>query len=356
MKYLVTIKLANSSILHKGYNIPYYMSGTKTDEVVFNANNIIIRANRGKLYSEKDIFLNVQNSLYNQLYKCLLFHYALNGERAKIVAIVIDVVGFSGNPIHYERCFNNENQPFPLYKSPIAFKPQVLELLLNETDESFLFRLIMGHWMSAAVQDNGKIRKLECIWRTFERLCAYHRHRSISERPNITDGLKQMIGELTTNPQYYPQSSSFVHSFTYEYLRGFLWHDMISNNYPKGGNENKYRDYVRYMVRPFTDVRVMSLMYDVRKYRKRDLIRHGFYSSMKSDCEHKINNPSQKDIDIVALLCCHYAYYLRNRLFHGQSLVRSSIFRHNEDDMRLCKISLLLELLTIELINNISNL
>lgn len=167
MKYLVTIKLANSSILHKVYNIPYYMSGTKTDEVVFNANNIIIRANRGKLYSEKDIFLNVQNSLYNQLYKCLLFHYALNGERAKIDAIVIDVVGFSGNPIHYERCFNNENQPFPLYKSPIAFKPQVLELLLNETDESFLFRLIMGHWMSAAVQDNGKIRKLECIWRTF---------------------------------------------------------------------------------------------------------------------------------------------------------------------------------------------
>lgn len=56
MKYLVTIKIANSSILHKEYNIPYYMSGTKTDKVVFNANNIIIRANRGKLYSEEDIF------------------------------------------------------------------------------------------------------------------------------------------------------------------------------------------------------------------------------------------------------------------------------------------------------------
>lgn len=289
------------------------------------------------------------------MYKCLLFHYAINGSNSQIEKIAIDVYSALICEGHYERDFNAENQPFPLYSPTIGFNEQSLKLLLDESDDSFQLRMIMAHWMSAA-QNNDRLGKLECLWRTFERLCAYHRHHPIGERPNVADGLKQMISELTTHPHAYLDSAAYVHSYTDAYLRGFLWHDMIENNYSKSAGVEKYRDYVNYLVKVFEDKRIMTLMMDVRHYRKSKLNSYSLYIPMKAYCLGKLSLGLQKDIDVVALLCCHYAYYLRNRLIHGQSLVRCSIFNQNVDTMRLNDVSHLLELLTVELINNIHNL
>lgn len=355
MLYTITIYLASNSRWQHDYDMPYYMSGAKKDHVVFGVNTISISAERKKRFSENDIFLNVQNSLYNQMYKCLLFHYAMNEVNSKITKIGIRVCSKTNCLDNFERNFDNDNQPFPISSFPIPFNPNIMDYLLEETDDAYQFRLIMAHWMSA-MQENDALRKLECIWRTFERLCAYHRHRPIGERPVIADGLRKMIEELTSNSHYYTESASYVHDFDDNYLRVFLWHDMIANNYPKGSSINRYQDYVNYLVLSFQDSRVIRLMYDVRHYREADLKRYNLYSSMKHDCTTKLRSPMQKDIDVVAILCCHYAYYLRNRLFHGQSLVRYSIFDPHMDMMRLDVISHLLELLSIELINNISNL
>lgn len=355
MIYVITIILENNSRWQYEGDIPYYMSGAKKDHVVFAVDTITITAERNKSFSEEDIFLNIQNSLYNQMYKCLLLHYAINGANAKIQKISINVKRMSNCIENFVRNFDTDNQPFALYNSSIPFNPNVLNLLLEETDDAFQFRMIMAHWMSA-IQEQSVLRKLECIWRTFERLCAYHRHRPIHERPIIADGLKKMIEELTDNPQYYRESASYVHCFNDEYLRGFLWHDMIANNYPKGADNNKYDDYVRYLVTSFKDSRVIKLMFEMRHYRENDLKRFNLYSSMKHDCQTKLTSSTQKDIDVVAILCCHYAYFLRNRLFHGQSLVRYSIFDPYMDMMRLEVVSHLLELLSVELINNIDNL
>lgn len=355
MKYIITIYLKSHSVLNRTDMMPYYMSGAKMDSVEFSANYIKLVANRNKKYTEDDIFFNVQNSLYNQMYKCLLFHYAMNGSNSQIEKIAIDVHSSVNLIEQYEYNFNAENQPFPLYTPTIGFNENSLEMLLDESDDSFQFRIIMAHWMSA-VQNNDRLGKLECLWRTFERLCAYHCHRPAGEHPLIANGLKLMINELTSNPQYYSVSASFVHSYTYEYLRSFLWHDMIENNYKKRAGIDKYRDYVNYLVYTFEDKRIMNLMLDVRCYRKQELNSYSLYVPMKVYCQSKIALGLLKDIDVVALLCCHYAYYLRNRLLHGQSLVKCSIFNQNIDSMRLDVVSSLLELLNVELINNIRNL
>lgn len=91
MKYTITIRLKNHSILNRKDTIPYYMSGSKVDTVEFSNSYIKIVANRNKKYSENDIFFNIQNSLYNQMYKYLLFHYAMNGSNSQIEKIAIDV-------------------------------------------------------------------------------------------------------------------------------------------------------------------------------------------------------------------------------------------------------------------------
>jgi hypothetical protein len=97
------------------------MSGSKVDTFEFSNSYIKIVANRNKKYSENDIFFNVQNSLYNQMYKCLLFHYVINGSNSQIEKIAIDVYSALICEGHYERDFNAENQPFPLYSPTIGF-------------------------------------------------------------------------------------------------------------------------------------------------------------------------------------------------------------------------------------------
>ena len=76
MKYIIDISLAEDSKVVKTIGSTYYMSNGKCDTVTFSARGISIEAERGKAYTEDDIFNNVQNSLYNQMLKALLYHYA----------------------------------------------------------------------------------------------------------------------------------------------------------------------------------------------------------------------------------------------------------------------------------------
>lgn len=355
MKYRIKIHLANDSKIVKNFTSPYYQSGVKRDSITFGLRLITIEAERNRCYVENDIFLNLQNSLYNQMYKCLLFHYAVNGMNAAISKIEIFAKRGNFEYVVCERDFESNNQPLPLFDAPIQFDEQTLELLLEESNDSFDLRMIIAHLMSA-VGETDKIKKLECIWRTFERLCTYHRHRPAGERPNILLGLQEMIIELTQHSSRYNITSNLVHSYTIDNLRDYLWHDMISNNYKKGGTHDKYKEYQDFLVTPFHDSRVVQMLFNMRHYRESDLKIHNYYSSIKSGLSSKIAAARQKDIDIVAILCCHYAYYLRNRLFHGQSLVRCSIFDNNGDSMRIEEITKIITSLTVELINNFRNL
>lgn len=56
----------------------------------------------------------------------------------------------------YEYYFNAKNQPFPLYTPTIGFNENSLEMLFDESDDSFQLRIIMAHWMSA-VQNNDRL-------------------------------------------------------------------------------------------------------------------------------------------------------------------------------------------------------
>lgn len=53
---------------------------------------------------------------------------------------------------------------------------------------------------------------------------------------------------------------------------------------------------------------------------------------------------------MLCILCCRYAYYLRNKIFHGELPDFSFNFSQGtQDDKRLDKINLLLEDLNYEL-------
>ena len=355
MKYKITIHLINKSDLVFTMQAPYFNSVGKTDYVEFGTQTITIECERPKSYQENDVFMNVQNSLYNQILKCLQIHFCNQGGNAGISQIQVESKKSNGYNLLFARVFDNNFQPYPAFNAPIPFKADVLKQLLQEDDDSYSLRTIISHWLSQG-QTTDNQRKLECIWRTFEQICNHMRHVSMRKRSNIAEGLDKLIKELTTNPNAYTHAASVVSKETQNTIRELRWREMIENNYPKGTNQTNYEKYKKRLIDPYIDERVCTLMKEVLAYRHIELQNYGLYVPIEKDLNNKIAKHIKNDIDIVAILC-YYAYYLRNRLFHGQTLVRSSIFDKNKnEEMGVDKLSYLLSVLTVELINNYSSL
>ena len=352
MKYTIVISLREESGLRFTARMPYYGSGVQTDGVTFDRREIMIVGERNRAYDEQAIFMNVQNSLYNQMLKCLMIHYCYEGAKAGITQISVTVENQT-----MVRMFDSF-QPFAVVEAPVAFEATALQQLLLEDDVSFKLRMIIAHWLTQGYATDRQ-RRLECAWRTFEQLCAHVRHAAPSARSNVIAGIDRMVKELTTNPAKYPRTAAVVSGETQASLRALRWHDMIENNYPetaKGGNATTYDNYYKRMTAPYTDERVCLLMKDVLPYRKRELQSYGQYNRIESNLNTKIALHQTRDIDVAALLC-HYTYYLRNRLFHGQTLVRGSIFdEHRGDEMNIEFLTKMLNTLTVELINNYQTL
>ena len=355
MKYEIVITLIRAGKLELESSFPYYNSKMKEDFVSFSKSQIKIIAERNKKYTENVIFHNVQNSLYNQIYKCLLIHYCSSGGESGIENIDVNEIIKKGSHTICHRTFDVNNQPLSSFDPPVIFSETSLRILLGEDDSSYILRIIIAHWLSQGRTSDGLL-KLECVWRTFERICDYIRHKPINERSYIAEGLDLLTNELITHKDRYPMVCAEVSSETYETLRQFRWRDMVENNYkklsPASNLEDLYKKFKKRLFDPYEDKRVCFLGRDIIIYRKNELNTYGLYDDITADLTTKLSLDKKNDIDVVAILC-HYTYYLRNRLFHGQSLVRGSIFETSKfDDMKIEKLTHVLRTLVVELINH----
>ena len=356
MKYEIEIQLRNASGVVFVGQMPYYHSGGRTDAVRFEANRIVIACERKHRFTEDDLFMNLQHSLYNQLVKVLLIHYCMTGSQAGITAVTARECRAAGQQALFSRAFTAANQPFCAFDGPIPFSLAALQGVLGEDDDAYRLRIVLLHWLGQG-KFADRQRRMESLWRTFERLCEYHLHEPLDKRFIVNKGLDAMITDLMTHAAAYPQSAAAVGGETADTLRVFRWQEMIRNNYPETpGTRNtyarNYRDYKAQLIDPFFDERAVQLMLDVLPYRRSELQRYGLYTTIENSLRAKLAMHQTHDMDVVALLL-HYVYFLRNRLFHGQLLLRVSVFDdQNTDNMRLDFLTGLLATLAVELINN----
>lgn len=362
MKYKIEISLAEDSRIVKHLHCPYYHSNGKTDTVTFTAKTISIEADRGKAYTEDDIFNNVQNSLYNQMFKALLYHYSVNGDKAAIIRITVTVVMAGQQSVLASRVFAAADQPLPVAAPLITLDSASLQLLMDESDAAYDLRLTMVHWMSAMDEDDMK-NQLECLWRAYERICIYRRHRNRDEIPYVSKALLEMEMEVKGSNLTCPQTMSIAGRMTYDDLRQLMWHDLIMGTYKNQYDLTKQREciifkdkYIDHFLKFYDDARVVKLLLDTLVYIKSELTAIGEYTNVKASLESKLAMNVRCDADVLALMTCRYAYFLRNRLFHGHSLVKCSIFDKRDDKMGVGVTARILETLVAELINDFGNL
>lgn len=355
MKYQIEIRLRNACGAEFVGQVPYYNSGARRDTVRFEKGRIVIEAERKHRIMEADVFMNLQHSLYNQLVKVLLLHYCQAGSQAGVTAVSVSEVKGTRTVQLFSRTFGADKQPFCAFDAPIPFDLEALKGMLEEDDNAYRLRIVVMHWLNHGKYAGDRQRRLESLWRTFERLCEYHLHEPLDRRFKVSDGLTAMITELMTHSACYPHVAPVVAPETTDTLRVLRWQEMIRNNYPESATRSRlprYREYKASLIDPFFDERAVQLMLDVLVYRGGELQRYGLYNTIDTDLRAKLAMHQQRDMDVVALLI-HYIYFLRNRLFHGQLLLRVSVFDDaNVDNMRLDFLNNLLATLNVELINN----
>ena len=117
------------------------------------------------------------------------------------------------------------------------------------------------------------------------------------------------------------------------------------NDYSTNNKIIAFKDFVL----RYSDERIMNLFRDVLVYRKEYLQNAGLYDEVNT---HINQNPIKNDVELVTLLSIKYAYFVRNKMFHGE--IPDSTFKIHTDfvDNEIDILNKILSTLIYEIINS----
>lgn len=355
-RYYIEIKFSKrNSFIGRIDNVPYKNSGVYGDSFIFSAKRISIIAERSSIYDGDAILTNTSNSIFQQTLKALLYCYAVNLSNLQLTSINIFRRTVRKEEEIVTLRYDKKTQPLQgNITTPIIFNEADLEILLQEDDKAETFRNILSHWLKG-MSSTDRYYKFERLWRAFEQLSFYNNRTDPDN--NEINALRNIRSFFITNPHYFIYTGNLLSTMTYDELRKFQWRKLILNNYPKGGTQRAYRGYQNYFVLANTDYRIMNLLDDTLVLRQNELNHYGFLANIQNHITFYLQNQQTNNMQLAALLCCKYSYFLRNKMFHGEMVDKTfSFIPNNNDNVLIDKLNELLSVVTSELINSFNNL
>lgn len=321
--------------------------GDTGDKFTFRSSCIIIECNRSNIQKKEEIENNPGNTLRVQIMRALLLYYAANVQKARVYSISVTRISKHNKNLISELLFSKKTQPLILRTVPAYLQFNLANLVQNVLGpDSHDFETILSHWLGSwTVSERYDV--FARVWRCLEQLSvrSYHGPRVIEK--NCLEALRTFIRGHAGN---IPLSCDHVDNMTFDELRAFSWKLLIFNNFKQTGSRDKYLEYRDKFVFPYHDERVARMLQATLVYRVGELTSHGFLNDINNHLNAALANPVKRNEDIVAILCGYYAYYTRNKIFHGEFSERTfNICRSREDDI-VDKLNELMEKLTFELI------
>lgn len=320
--YTVSLHISRCDTCEQVFsNVPYNSNFTgKGDTIKFTRQKITIRAERTKKYKSQDILGNVRNSIYRQIVKSIIYLYTENQCRIRIRSI--DVIRETRKTKYgpYSITVSNHEQPIK-DDFPLLDKVQnlAMENIWKEGFEGDMVRSILAHWL-CALASMDRIYIFEHLWRAFERLCFY----SIrgEKDKNEFNAIKNMRGFICNNPHLFDESIRQAHKVSGRKFRNFDWEGYIINEFRPLHESKKAKPYTEkykeHFVKCNKDFRVLGMLKKTLPLRKKELQEFDVYYDIYTHIDHHLKSRSFYDEHLLCMLCCKYAYYLRNRIFHGE--------------------------------------
>lgn len=311
------------------------------DTFVFYQKSCSMVLSRTKLYADGEILSKANNSINTQIIKALLCYYAVSDDFPKVDSITI-VRKKAGQPdYHYAEC-DNVLQPIDTtINRNLTCSLSVLDILLDETPKGQTLRIAMSYWIKGIASEDAYY-KFEHLWRAFNRLFMYQ-----GNDTKEFECMRIMRNFILDNPHHFTRSISLTNAYTRNELHSFRWVRMILNDYD---TRKKTSALVQFIQR-YHDSRIMKLF--IEKLVCRDeFINEDAQLRAMVDSHIKSHIHARVDAELVTLIAIKYAYFVRNKLFHGETPDGTFKVRPNNIDLEFERLNSLLEVLVMELMES----
>ena len=356
MKHIVTLYLKRGNLAKDMViNSVYHINPVKSDKISFLSSIARIVSERSKGFDAESILTNNGNTIFRQIMKAILFCGAVNRQNTFIHKLRI-TKGVS-NALLTEVKYKQKDQPLAWHNITftLPFQKENLADQLFAGNYGDKLSTILSHWLTGiTIKDRHK--KFESLWRAFEQLSDHH-NRAMANRKDFSN-LREMRTFMEGHVALLPHTAALLSAKDYIWLRSFQWKQLIYNNYPQSATKKSvwegYRD--NFVLRN-TDRRIIQLINDTLVYRKKKLDEADVLDDINAHIATYTVSPVVNDIQLAAFICCKLAYYLRNKIFHGEVYERHFRFYNTvNDDRQLDELNAVLEVLTYELIDHFADL
>lgn len=336
-------------------NIPFRGAAIgQTDEVVFSKQKIKLKAIRTKRFTLNDVLKTRTNSLYEFILKSLIYLYAYNKTYINLYSITFTRTSFKRKMTEKQvHDFSDDEKPIEAeFVLPYDLPASVLNRIWEENKDGGNLRIVLTHYLRALSSDDRSYA-FECHWRAFEQLSLYH-NRAASENNDFT-ALGEMRRFICYNRLHFPDAIAYAEHVSSRRFMSFDWDGYVRNEYPTLADSMKPKKYTLVYRNHFVlcnrDLRVIEMLNSVLHIRSAELIYHGVFADISNHIAALTTTPENHPEHVLCMLCCKYAYYLRNKMFHGEVPEFSFSFSNMTKESKcLDTINMLLSNLNIELL------
>lgn len=343
-------KEANESKTILDKNVEYPFSQSYKDHFLITDQLIKITAQRSQKIDINSIFFNYNSALNKQVTKALTYYYCSISSPVKISSIKISQKKLRGTNktnikpkiIDHQtinQIIENSSNLIDLDK----IKKNQLDSILNEDQVGHAILIATTHLIKACCLSNP-FDKFERLWKSFNAL-----YKCLTKQNRDADCLINLRKHMDSNNKLYPLSQTLASTFKANEIRHHIrWVAMIHNDFP---TESKAEAF-KFFVLKITDSRFISIVNESISVRKQHLISKGFWNEVESHLKTNITTQKQYDIDVVAILCLRYMYFVRNKSFHAEKLDSAfNIVANSKEENELKWLCNLLKLLIVDMIN-----
>lgn len=318
-----------------------YMSGkTNKDSFHFLSNSFTLIASRSKMFVDGTILSNSTNSINSQLLKGLLYYYSLAKDFPNIKQVSIIRKRAKSIDFNYEECKTDIIQPIiGSGNKKFSLQKDKLKVIFEETEKGNAMRIALSYWLKG-IASKEKYYKFDHLWRAYNRLFMYQGNTS-----KEVDCMSKMRIFIINNKNLFTNTLKITNAYTNNELRDFRWRSLILNDYATSKKTKAFHDFIL----RYHDIRIMKLFNEILPYRIDFLNQENLFRNVQT---HISSNTTLHDVELIPLLSIKYAYFVRNKMFHGEIPDSTFKIHKNNEDIEIDRLNDILSTLFFELLNN----
>lgn len=306
-------------------NSGYVSNNGKEDEFIFNRNKVEIIMDRDVKVDAETVLSRNNTSTYQQIQKAMLAFYSASTCWPLIKDI--NMIPYKNDKEQKPVKIKNFNQPISVISldqlggGPYAIDNyDYIRFLMEGNERARAIRNCLSYWIKSYEEGDG-FSKFDKVWRAFDILILYQ-----GGTGKEADGLKAMKKLITENAEIFSKITEWIVTQVtdetesdYIKISSFQWFNLFISLMKE--------DKVNELVRRFTeykDYRINNLFKWIISESKP---LHDYLESKgvleKIEAHFHKYEKTEKDVEILLLLCVSYVYFLRCKLFHAEIIDNS---------------------------------